>query len=114
MFSIPFSADREVANEDEIKFDHLIAPFHSGPITGLDVCTRKSLVVTVSDDRSIRIWNFNELILEVMKECEDTPLAVAIHPSGFHLIVSFSDKIVLYNLFEKDLNSFKEIHIKNC
>ncbi|CAD8184061.1 unnamed protein product [Paramecium octaurelia] len=114
VFSIPFSADREVANEDEIKFDHLIAPFHSGPITGLDVCTRKSLVVTVSDDRSIRIWNFNELILEVMKECEDTPLAVAIHPSGFHLIVSFSDKIVLYNLFEKDLNSFKEIHIKNC
>jgi WD40 repeat protein len=103
-----------VANEDEIKFDPLIAPFHSGPITGLDVCTRKSLVVTVSDDRSIRIWNFNELILEVMKECEDTPLAVAIHPSGFHLIVSFSDKIVLYNIFEKDLNSFKEIHIKNC
>lgn len=52
-----------------------------------------------------------------MKECEDTegtPLAVAIHPSGFHLIVSFSDKIVLYNIFEKDLIPFKEIHIKNC
>lgn len=49
-----------------------------------------------------------------MKECEDTPLAVAIHPSGFHLIVSFLDKIVLYNIFEKDLNPFKEIHIKNC
>lgn len=92
----------------------MIAPFHSGPITGLDVCTRKSLVVTVSDDRSIRIWNFNELILEVMKVFDETPLTVAIHPSGFHLIVSFSEKITLYNLFEKDLNFFKDIHIKNC
>lgn len=34
--------------------------FHSGPIVGMDVCTRKPLIATASKDKTIKIWNYEE------------------------------------------------------
>jgi len=39
------------------KFEVLLMPFHSAPITGLDVCLRKPLFATCSIDKSVRLWN---------------------------------------------------------
>jgi hypothetical protein len=50
--------------------------------------------------------------LELVKEFEDEACTVAFHPSGFHLIAAFNDKILMLNIFENDLVPFKEIHIK--
>ncbi len=36
------------------------------------------------------------------------------HPSGFHIIVGFSDKVRAMNLLMEDLRTFKEIPIKQC
>jgi hypothetical protein len=40
----------------------------------------------------------------------DEPLAVAFHPSGFHIIVSYADKLVFMNVLS---NSIKEFHQAN-
>ena len=40
--------------------------------------------------------------------------SVAFHPSGFHLIVGFADKVRLMNLLMEDFRSYKEIPIKAC
>jgi hypothetical protein len=37
---------------------------------------------------------------------------VAFHPSGFHLIVGFADKVRLMNLLMEDFRTYKEIPIK--
>ena len=50
--------------------------------------------------------------LELVKEFEDEACTVAFHPSGFHIIAAFNDKILMLNIFENDLVPFKEIHIK--
>ena len=57
-----FSADR--AGED-LQFTYLSDKFHTGEITGLDVCVRKPLVATCGTDRTVRIWNYIERTLEV-------------------------------------------------
>lgn len=114
IYSIAFSPERDLQDEGYMKFDHLVFSFHTDFITGMDIAIRKPLVATASLDRSIRIWNFYEPQLELSKEFEDQPYAVAFHPSGFHLICTFLDRISLFNIFENDLASFKEIHIKNC
>lgn len=88
--------------------------FHTEPITGMDVCIRKPLIATCSTDRSVRIWNYAEPALEFMKEFDDEVQAVAFHPSGFHLIAAFNDRILMLNIFENDFVPFKEIHIKGC
>ena len=43
----------------EVKFDFLFNGFHNGPVTGIDVCLQRPLIVTCSKyDATIRIWNY--------------------------------------------------------
>jgi len=100
---------------DEVeKFDHLIYDFHSGSVTGLDACIRKQLIATCSKDQSVRIWNYASKTMEICKYQSDECYAVAFHPSGFHLAVALTDKILLMNVFSNDLEQFKAIQIKGC
>ena len=39
---------------------------------------------------------------------------MAFHPSGFHVIVGFTDKIRMMNIFSKGLKTFWDIPIKGC
>ncbi len=92
----------------------LLTPFHVGPINGLDVCIRKPLVVTVGADKTVRVWNYLEKTCELCKVFNEEAHSVALHPSGFHLIVGFSDKLRGMNLLMEELRPFKDIPIKGC
>lgn len=46
-------------NKLKVKFEYVYQGFHHGPITGLDICVQRPLVVTCSrEDSTIRIWNY--------------------------------------------------------
>ena len=103
-------------NESGTKYQYLIHPFHSREITGLDCCIKKNLVATCSIDKTVRIWNYsNPPKLEICETFQDEAYSVAFHPSGYHIIVGFTDKVRIMNVFsEKKLGSVKEIPIKSC
>jgi WD40 repeat protein len=101
-------------NSDDAKFEFLICPFHSRAIHGMDCCVKKQLLATCSIDKTVRIWNFASRTLEICEVFQDEAFSVAFHPSGFHLIVGFTDKIRMMNVFQKCLKSYKEIPIKGC
>lgn len=104
-------------NESAIKYEYLIYPFHSRAITGLDTCIKKHLVATCSVDKTVRIWNFSSPSpkLDICEVFQDEAYSVAFHPSGYHIVVGFTDKIRMMNVFsEKKLSTFKEIPIKSC
>jgi hypothetical protein len=98
----------EVVKTDETSFEPLALSFHSGAITGMDVCARKTLLVTCSADKSVRVWNYAERTLDVMKTFNDTPLAVAVHPTGIQMIVTFAESLRVVNLLVDDMLSFYE------
>lgn len=47
------------------KFDFVHCLFHTQEITGLDICIRKQLIVTSSNDKSIKIWNYANKTMEI-------------------------------------------------
>mmetsp|Transcript_127451 Transcript_127451/g.360642 ORF Transcript_127451/g.360642 Transcript_127451/m.360642 type:complete len:1250 (-) Transcript_127451:139-3888(-) len=104
----------DVLKTEESAVDNVLTSFHSGPILGLDVCVRKQLVVTCGTDKSVRIWNYYDKTQELCKFFGEEAFSVAFHPSGFHLIVGFSDKLRLMNLLMEDMRPYKEIPIKAC
>jgi len=104
----------DLLKTEESAVDNALTSFHSGPIYGLDVCVRKPLVVTCGFDKSVRIWNYIDKTQELCKFFSEEAFSVAFHPSGFHLIVGFSDKLRLMNLLMEDLRTYKEIPIKAC
>lgn len=60
----------------------------------MDVCLRKQLIVTTSQ-KHINIWNYHTKTLEIDHNCQagEEVSAVAFHPSGFHIVVAYTDKI---------------------
>jgi WD40 repeat protein len=64
------------------EFQVFCHPFHNGAITGVDICHRKPLIATCGADRSIKIWNYLTLELELSKEFEESIESIALHPTG--------------------------------
>jgi len=96
------------------RFEPLSDSFHTGAVTGLDVCVRKPLAVSCGVDKTIRVWNYQTSKIELRAQFAETPLSVAFHPSGLHMAVGFSDKLRLMNLLLDDIRAYKEIMIKQC
>jgi cilia- and flagella-associated protein 57 len=115
----------QLSNLDILKgadtnFELLVTPLHepnlSGKaiVTGLDVCVRKPLLATCAADKSVRIWNYVDKTMELMRTFEEDPCSVAMHPSGLQVLVGFTDKLRLMNLLMDDISTFKEFSIKAC
>ncbi|XP_015249885.1 PREDICTED: cilia- and flagella-associated protein 57 [Cyprinodon variegatus] len=103
-----------IKQEGLLHFDFLSSPFHSNTITGLSICIRKPLVATSSLDRSVRIWNYETKDLEVSKEFQEEAFSVALHPTGLFILVGFSNKLRLMNVFIDDIRTFKEFSLNGC
>ncbi|KAJ3194367.1 Cilia- and flagella-associated protein 57 [Irineochytrium annulatum] len=67
--------DADSSKGEEIKCDRLAQPFHNGHVLGMDTCARKPLIATCGADKSVRIWNYVENTIEVIKYFDDEPLS---------------------------------------
>ena len=113
-------SNTDILKEDSMNFELLSTAFHgpgpsgSAQITAMDVCIWKPLVATCGRDRSLRIWNYQERAVELMKEFPEEPTSVALHPSGLFVVAGFPDKLRLMSLLMDDIRSIKEMPIKSC
>ncbi|KAJ1478335.1 WD40-repeat-containing domain protein [Baffinella frigidus] len=107
-------ASVDILKEEQNHFQFLGSGFHAGAVTAISVCVRKPLVATCGADRSVRIWNYLDKTCEVCKTFPDDISSIAIHPSGFHLLLGFSDKLRLFNVLIEDLRQYQEFPIKSC
>ena len=89
--------------------------FH-GPksIQGMDICLKKPLIITCSKDNTLRVWNFLTNEIELMKTFPEDMFCAALHPSGLHCAVGFSDKLRVYHVLVDDLRACLELPIKAC
>lgn len=71
LLEVPFSNEKTTPDE-KFNFEDLIQPFHTQRITDFDVCLRKPLLATCSDDKTVKIWNYLDFTLENSKEFEQT------------------------------------------
>lgn len=107
-------ANADLSGSDDRIVEHVCQPFHSGPITGIDVCTRKPLIATCGRDGRVFLWNHQTNTVEAMRKFPSEALSIAIHPSGLHLIVGFPDKLRFMNIYGDDIREFKGFNIRSC
>ncbi|BFY99763.1 hypothetical protein BsWGS_02803 [Bradybaena similaris] len=97
-----------------VYFEVMTQLFHSDVITDVDVCIRKPIAVSCSLDCSIRVWNYESRSLELQKVFSEEAFSIALHPSGLFLMVGFTEKLRLMNIFIDDIVVFKEFSIRSC
>lgn len=83
--------------------EHVLSVFHSDSIEGIDLCIQKPYVISVSKDKTLKIWNYMTRTLVLNKIFEEEMHSVAYHPSGMHALVSFTDKIRPINVYYDDV-----------
>ena len=71
-------------------------------------------MATCSEDKSVRIWDYENAQLDICETFQEQAHCVAFHPSGFHIVVGFADRIRMMNVLQHQLDPFKELPIKNC
>ncbi|KAJ7558943.1 hypothetical protein O6H91_04G062500 [Diphasiastrum complanatum] len=113
LVTVPFQ-HRDVYKPDEVPRELIVQVYHSASITGLDVCLRKPILVTCSIDRSVRVWNYVERSCDLIKFFPEEIFSISLHPSGFHVLVGFSDRLRFMNLLIDDIRACKELGIKGC
>jgi len=85
-----------------------------GPVLQVDVCVQRPIVVTCGTDKTVRVWNFELHHYELLHHCPEEPTTVAVHPSGFQLVVAFKERVRIYQLLQESLCQVKELAIKAC
>ncbi|EGR29835.1 WD repeat protein [Ichthyophthirius multifiliis] len=112
IYQIKLKKDQLFQNEQE-QIEAISLNFHSGAINGLDICARKPLIATCGKDRTIKVWNFEEKTLELSWQFNEEALCLALHPSGLHMVVCFTDKLKWMNIcLHQQTNSNKQKHYK--
>ena len=91
---------------------------HSDKITCADTCSRKPYIVTCADDKTLKLWDYKERELILTYTFPEKAVAVTYHPSGYHVVVGFQDKIQFLNLYlngkDQGRRDFRRITTKNC
>mmetsp|Transcript_44461 Transcript_44461/g.141542 ORF Transcript_44461/g.141542 Transcript_44461/m.141542 type:complete len:1287 (+) Transcript_44461:428-4288(+) len=98
-------------------FSPLLPGFHSGPVTSIDTCSRRPLIVSCSSvDCTVRVWDYTAFTCELVHRfpLEEQPLAVAINPLGTHLLVAFKHRVVVMVLLMDQLFHARHLTLKSC
>ncbi|KAJ5073214.1 cilia- and flagella-associated protein [Anaeramoeba ignava] len=91
-----------------------IPNFHCKKIVGVDCCLQRPVFITVSNDKTVKIWNYEDGKLVMTKEFAENPFSVSFHPSGLMALVGFSDKLRLFGIHLADMRIYKEFLIRKC
>jgi WD40 repeat protein len=92
----------------------LIMPFHEGAILSCTTCCRKPLIATCGTDNTVRVWNYLDNGLEIVKEFNEHVYSVSLHPDGFSLLIGFGDKLRFCSVFYEDIKPIQEFAIRGC
>lgn len=90
-------------------------PLHHGPICSVAVCTWKPIFMTAGCfDRTLRIWNYENETIELLKRYQEDILTCDLHPTGYFTVVGFSDKLRVLKIMMNDFVSDREYPIRGC
>ena len=113
-------------NDFELKFNILCEGYHHSPITSLDNCIQRNILISsCTKESSVKIWNYitglNEYCsLIFSEEIQENKqilknfiiLALAIHPTGYYLALSNEEMIWFFFVWYKQLRFYGTEQIK--
>lgn len=80
-------------------------------IVSIDTCPAKPYIL-ISSWNHLSIWNLFNNTIEQSTYFDDRIVAASLHPSGNHVLVGFSDNVMLANVLDGQIQVFHDIKIR--
>lgn len=69
-------------------------------MVGLDAICHQPLVMCVSEDQSVRVWDWSRHTNVLTNGMGEQLLCCALHPSGFMCLIGMLDKLRMYYIIK--------------
>ncbi|WIA33170.1 hypothetical protein OEZ86_006317 [Tetradesmus obliquus] len=93
----------------------LCAGFPSARVVGLDACLHLPLLLVVSEDRWVRVWDWVRRTRVAARHVPDEqPLCCALHPSGFMAALGSSEGLRTYYILRRELLPVADLPVAKC
>tara|TARA_B100000475_G_scaffold192241_1_gene165834 strand:- start:723 stop:2357 length:1635 start_codon:yes stop_codon:yes gene_type:complete len=85
----------------------------------MDLGVQRPLIATCGADHTVRVWNYTRRRCELV-HCggqgwsSDKPSCLALHPSGFQLIIGFPERVRLFSVLFQALKLLHELPLIKC
>lgn len=87
---------------------------HHGKVLGISTCIQRHIVASCSSNQTIRLWNYKTMECELLFRTLEEPTCVALHPTGFQLLVGGNERLRLYSVMHDELRLLQELSVKHC
>ncbi|KAF6260716.1 hypothetical protein COO60DRAFT_1637364 [Scenedesmus sp. NREL 46B-D3] len=93
----------------------LCAGFPSARVVGLDACLHLPLLLVVSEDRWVRVWDWVRRTGVAARHMPDEqPLCCTLHPSGFMAALGSSEGLRTYYILRRELLPVAHLPVAKC
>ena len=89
-------------------------PTHRSNILSIDICSRKPLLVSYSEDHTLKLIDYKTHNILLTKDLLEDAYAITLHPSGLHIVIAYHDKVRIYHILVDDIKLCKEVSVKGC
>ncbi|XP_037786500.1 cilia- and flagella-associated protein 57-like [Penaeus monodon] len=104
----------EAAKLPSLMFSPLHARHHEGGVVDADGCLWKTIVVSGGQDRTVRVWDYQEHSLLLTHAFREDIFSLSLHPTGLHVAVGLTDALRLHHVLFDCLRPYSEIRIRRC
>ncbi|XP_059470478.1 cilia- and flagella-associated protein 57 [Neocloeon triangulifer] len=88
---------------------------HQGPVVSLSVCVWRPIFVTCGAlDGTVRVWNYETGMQELLRKFDSPPVSVSIHPLGLYVLVLFKECVCLMSIELDDLRMIRTAAAADC
>ncbi|EDV36538.1 uncharacterized protein Dana_GF13013 [Drosophila ananassae] len=104
----------ETLKTKHLKFEPLGVLIHTAEIIAISVCAWKPIIMTASRDQTIRIWNYETALVELVRKFQVDVNIVELSLTGQMAAIGFSDQLRITQIFMDDLNIVKTYNFPHC
>ncbi|KAH8321415.1 hypothetical protein KR074_004246, partial [Drosophila pseudoananassae] len=104
----------ETLKTKQLKFEPLGVLIHTAEIIAISVCAWKPIIMTASRDQTIRIWNYETALVELVRKFQVDVNIVELSLTGQMAAIGFSDQLRITQIFMDDLNIVKTYNFPHC
>ncbi|XP_075166965.1 testes of unusual size [Haematobia irritans] len=104
----------ETLKAKQLKFQPMGALIHIGEVVDISLCSWKPIIMTASKDQTIRIWNYETEIVELVRKFQVDVNIVELSSTGLMAAIGFSDQLRITQIFMEELNIVKTYNFPRC